>query len=85
MCQANTEQDPMPHDGNERTAGSDLSTSICGRGPDWVRNMKGCPCAGMLKKRHFVAGFAVLSVIFLAFLATVVGSVLGTIAFVQSL
>ncbi len=56
--------------------------SMCDRMPGGMEDTKGCSCIGKLRKRHLVAG---LSVILVALVATVTGSVLGTIAYLQAL
>lgn len=44
---------------------------------------KGCPCSAVMK-RHRLAFFTVLSIVFLAFLVSQVGGILGIIAFTRT-
>ena len=52
-------------------------------GPDMVKMTQGCPCSSAMKS-HWRAALAVFSVVFLAFLISQIGGILGIIAFFRT-
>jgi len=69
------QQDPAGRLGAEMAA-------CCG--PGMTKVMQGCPCASAMKGRWKTALFA-FSLVFLAFLISLVGGILGMIAFFRTL
>ena len=63
-------------------AGGAEKAGCCG--PEMAEMMKECPCGTMFKK-HRLGVFLVFSLVFLAFLISQVGGILGIIAFIRTL
>jgi hypothetical protein len=85
MSQANTEHDPIDREAQQPDTGPRIPWPDCSCAPEGRGGSGGCPCAGMLKKRHIVVGLTIATGMLLVLLATVTGSILGGIAFAQSL